>query len=400
MTIQTLTRSMLAAMIGAALALGTVASGEANAAPGRAAQDDGTASKGKAGQDEREERKQARLAVQANERAAVAATADRNAVRANVQANERARIAANVQREQEQRNDRARAGARADADFRAAALARQQAQARAEAQAHARDRRDFADRNDTRVSPRPNDRAIERSPVHSTVSPQAGVPYGQLVSEQRHRRNEERQAEHRDRNDRRDDRRDDRRVAIERERDRANRYNSYLAERQRLARIRALDLQRANRLSQYRYQQEYYQRLRQMQLRDSRYDWYRDPYFNTAPSYGYYRAGNYYQVNRYAADMLRDAVRMGYQEGVRAGRADAMDGWRPNYRDSFAYQDANYGYRGYYVDREEYNYYFREGFRRGYEDGYQRNNRYGRYDNGNISILETVLSVILNMRNL
>ena len=73
---------------------------------------------------------------------------------------------------------------------------------------------------------------------------------------------------------------------------------------------------------------------------------------------------------------------------LQAGRADRMDGWRPDYRNSFAYQDGNYGYRGYYVDRREYNHYFREGFRRGYEDGYYRQSRYGRYDNGNYSLFE------------
>ena len=45
-----------------------------------------------------------------------------------------------------------------------------------------------------------------------------------------------------------------------------------------------------------------------------------------------------------------------------------------NYRDSYAYQDANFGYDGYYEDQGAYNHYFRQGFRRGYEYGY-----YGRY---------------------
>jgi hypothetical protein len=77
-----------------------------------------------------------------------------------------------------------------------------------------------------------------------------------------------------------------------------------------------------------------------------------------------------------------------------------MDGWRPDYRNSFAYQDGNYGYRGYYVDRQDYNYYFREGFQRGYEDGYYRQSRYGQYDNGNYSIFSAVLGTILSLTNL
>ena len=35
--------------------------------------------------------------------------------------------------------------------------------------------------------------------------------------------------------------------------------------------------------------------------------------------------------------------------------------------------------RGFYVDRDDYNYYFREGFRRGYEDGYNGRYQYGTY---------------------
>ena len=98
--------------------------------------------------------------------------------------------------------------------------------------------------------------------------------------------------------------------------------------------------------------------------------------------------------------MLRQAIRYGYQEGYRAGRADRLDGWRPDYRNAYAYQDANYGYYGYYVNPREYNYYFRQGFRRGYDDGYGRSYRYGNYVDGNYLILQNVLSAILNLQHL
>ena len=155
-------------------------------------------------------------------------------------------------------------------------------------------------------------------------------------------------------------------------------------------------------MQQYRYQQEYYRRWHAMQARwdVQRYDYYRDPYYWTPASYRYYRDGRYYSVNRYAADLLQQAIRYGYEEGYRSGRADRLDGWAPSYRSSFAYQDAIYGYRGYYVSRSEYAYYFRQGFRRGYEDGYYSRYRYGRYDDGDYSILQAVLSVILNLQNI
>ena len=58
------------------------------------------------------------------------------------------------------------------------------------------------------------------------------------------------------------------------------------------------------------------------------------------------------------------------------------------------------GYEGYYVNQDEYTYYFREGFRRGYEDGYYGRYQYGRYVDGRYSILGAVLGSILNLQSL
>ena len=81
------------------------------------------------------------------------------------------------------------------------------------------------------------------------------------------------------------------------------------------------------------------------------------------------------------------------------GLGDAReDRARFGYKDSYAYQDATYGYGGYDVDFGEYRYYFREGFRRGYEDGYYSRSNYGRYSNGSYSILGTILEQILGLQ--
>ena len=71
----------------------------------------------------------------------------------------------------------------------------------------------------------------------------------------------------------------------------------------------------------------------------------------------------------------------------------------PTIMNSYAYQDANYGYSGYYVDRDDYNCCFREGFRRGYEEGDSRRYQYGRYSNGKSAILGNILSGILNLES-
>jgi hypothetical protein len=159
-------------------------------------------------------------------------------------------------------------------------------------------------------------------------------------------------------------------------------------------------LQQQRRTAQYRFQQGYIERRRQQMLDQnvSSYDYNSDPNFYSTVNYRYSRGGRYYQTNQYGANLLRQAVNYGYEEGLQAGRADQEDHWRSsNYQNSYAYQDANYGYTGYYVAQTEYSYYFREGFRRGYEDGYNSRSQYGNASNGSYSILSALLSQILNL---
>ncbi|MES2858535.1 MAG: hypothetical protein V4704_05090 [Pseudomonadota bacterium] len=156
-------------------------------------------------------------------------------------------------------------------------------------------------------------------------------------------------------------------------------------------------------MAQYRYQQDYYRRWLAQQSRwnASRYDYDNDPFYYTPSNYRYGYGGNWYNTNRYGANMLQQAIRDGYQEGWRAGRADRSDGWRFDYRNSFAYQDGSYGYNGRYVSHDAYRHYFRQGFQRGYDDAYYSRNQYGRYDNRNglAVILPVILSAILGMRS-
>lgn len=156
-------------------------------------------------------------------------------------------------------------------------------------------------------------------------------------------------------------------------------------------------------MAKYRYQQQYLARLRQQQLRLQsirNYNYYNDPYFYTAPSYRYRYGGTYYTTNTYGANLLRQAVNYGYQQGYLAGQADRRDSWRFDYRDSYAYEDANYGYTGFYVNQPIYNYYFREGFRRGYEDGYYSRYQYGRHTGTGYAIFAGILAGILGLQAL
>ena len=153
-------------------------------------------------------------------------------------------------------------------------------------------------------------------------------------------------------------------------------------------------LEQQRRLNQVRYQQRYLERLRrdQLRLQQWRYNDY-GPY-----NYRYRRGGSYYETNRYGAEMLQRAINDGYREGFQAGQADREDGYRYSPEEAYGYQDASYGYDAYYVDLNEYQHYFREGFRRGYEDGYYSRSRYGQYSNGSHSILGAILEQILGLQ--
>ena len=179
-------------------------------------------------------------------------------------------------------------------------------------------------------------------------------------------------------------------------------YNQRIAEQQALALRNAQLMEQQKRRAQYRYQQAYYEQLRQQQaqLENDRHDYENDPYYYTPPAYQYRRGATTYQTNQYGADRLRQASNTGYQNGYEAGRADRQDNWRFDYQGSFPYQDANYGFDGRYVAQDDYNYYFREGFQRGYEDGYYGRRTYGTSANGSNSLLGAVLNMILNLQPL
>ena len=183
--------------------------------------------------------------------------------------------------------------------------------------------------------------------------------------------------------------RDDQRRSQERWRDN---YENRFEQNRRIAEQRERLLQQQRRNAQYRYQQMYWERVRRDQQRLQNWQ-YRD---NLNYNYRYSRNNNYYYTSSYGAQMLRDAVQNGYEAGFEAGRADRQDGWDYDYANSYAYQDASYGYNSYYVDSSEYNYYFREGFRRGYDDGYYSRQQYGNNFNGKYTILGAVLGAILD----
>ena len=169
-------------------------------------------------------------------------------------------------------------------------------------------------------------------------------------------------------------------------------------EKERALDLRVAELRRENRIEQARIQQAYLSRLAEQRTAFRTVDFYSNPVYYFQPAYRFQRNGTYYPVSQYGASVLEDAVNYGCQAGYDAGRADRRDGWPASYSAALAYQEASYGYPGYVVSRGDYNYYFRQGFKRCYEDGYYSRYRYGQFSNGNMNILGTILEQILNLR--
>jgi hypothetical protein len=186
-------------------------------------------------------------------------------------------------------------------------------------------------------------------------------------------------------------------VLAARERDRRQKYIRQLRAQENDYRSRISALRRSNRREQARIQSDYLDRLIFQRSSLGGLNFLDNPVYYLAPAYRYGYGGSYYETSRYGANLLESAVNQGYREGYQAGRADRRDGWPPNFRSSFAYSDASFGYTGLAVSRNDYNYYFRQGFQRGYEDGYYGRSRYGRYSGSSSGVFETLLNQILNM---
>ena len=308
------------------------------------------------------------------------------------------------QRAGQARREHERAQAQRGAEQRAAReradLERNAAAQRGRAQREDHLRR-LAEQHDVRGVQEQRDRGVQRA-----QRPQRGDAERGLAGQ--HGR-DDRDDVRRQRADTRGDLRDARRISneeqrrlIERQRLQASQWQRTETARRAQIERHARDLERQRRHAQYRYQQEYYRRWLAQQARWNRWnDYHSDPYYYTASNYRYGFGGQWFSTNRYGADMLRQAVRDGYQEGFHAGRADRMDGWRFDYRNAYAWMDGSYGYHGRYVSQAAYRHYFRQGFERGYRDAYYGRSQYGYYDGrSNLAvILPVVLSAILGFQS-
>lgn len=181
-------------------------------------------------------------------------------------------------------------------------------------------------------------------------------------------------------------------------------YRQFLDQQQQLHKQYMAQLQREKRMAQYRYLQQYSAQMLQERKRYEnalKLNYQNDPFYQTAFDRRYNRGGIYYETNQYGSAQLEQAIQNGYAEGFRAGTADRQDRWRSDYNRSVVYQESLYGYNGYYVDKDDYRHYFREGFRRGYLDGYNKQYQYGILSSEKKpTILGSILGGIINFEML
>ena len=150
--------------------------------------------------------------------------------------------------------------------------------------------------------------------------------------------------------------------------------------------------------------------------RNSRFGTYRtestgyysvDP--NTNVNAGRYRVnrnGTYYNTDNRGADLLRQAVNEGYRQGFAAGRTDRNTRRRGDWSNNNTYRSGTYGYQS-GVNQSQYQYYFRQGFQRGYQDGsnsryqdgYTGDYQYGTNNGGTLNILGSILNQVLNLQS-
>lgn len=261
------------------------------------------------------------------------------------------------------------------------------ARAGAERQQRGGDRRDWQqDRRDDRRDAVQQARDDRRD---ATGQQRSGDGWRGPLQQARDDRRDPMQQPRGDRRDWQQDRRDDQRQEARRDAQRreAQRRDAQYREAQRRD---SRDAQR--RIAYARYRQDYDRRARDVRIAVV-------PRYYVRPAhYRYFVGGTWYTTSNYGADVLRQAVDWGYREGLRAGRADRYDGWPADYRDSIAWRDAGFGYGGRYVGRAEYAYYFRQGFERGYDDGYFGRMQYGRRVGADVVIAEAVIAAVLGLQ--
>ncbi len=148
--------------------------------------------------------------------------------------------------------------------------------------------------------------------------------------------------------------------------------------------------------AQARAQREYMQYQQAVARTQAGRGYYNAGYGPAPRMYRINRGGRYYTVDSRGVELLRAAVQHGYNQGYRQGQIDSQYRRSYNFGTHSLYRTGTYGWQS-HVARDQYQYYFQQGFQRGYEDGFNRTYRYGVRSNNGFNILSGVLNTILRI---
>lgn len=118
--------------------------------------------------------------------------------------------------------------------------------------------------------------------------------------------------------------------------------------------------------------------------------------FDRSDRFRVYRGDRYYETDGQGADLLRQAISEGYRRGYAEGGLDRESSKKNGWEGSSVYKSGSSGYQT-HVDRGEYRYYFRQGFLRGYQDGYANRSDYGYQTDGKLEVMVSVVNKLLTV---
>ena len=144
---------------------------------------------------------------------------------------------------------------------------------------------------------------------------------------------------------------------VEKKQDKIN-SQQYKIQQQRAELERQREIQRQQ---QIRLEQQRQAQIRNQRNRNDNYSNNRNNNQINNRRYRVYRNGSYYQTDYRGAELLRQAVNRGYQQGFEAGQYDRSHRRNSGYYNSSVYRNGNYGYES-YVESEPISILFPERF--------------------------------------
>lgn len=168
-------------------------------------------------------------------------------------------------------------------------------------------------------------------------------------------------------------------------------------EAERRERRQRRELDRLRRESEYRMQEVQDQQARDVAAIDQFREEQRIK--NQGNRYRIFPDGKEFQTDWDGTIAIRDGMMEGYQQGYLSGKTDHREKYPSEFATSPIYEDGKDGYKG-GIDENVYQYYFRKAFERGYSDGFNGKNQYGKSSNGIRLMSDPAIQEILKLEQI